>query len=87
MATDADLRWHRAEDIDACAGVKAREEFGKGGLRIKPRREQQGARAIVLTAELRIGTALLEENGHYLEGISSPHGTPAEGAAGRRNRT
>ena len=23
VVTDADLRWHRAEDIDACAGVKA----------------------------------------------------------------
>ena len=23
VVTDTDLRWHRAEDIDACAGVKA----------------------------------------------------------------
>ena len=23
VVTDADLRWHRAEDIDACAGTKA----------------------------------------------------------------
>ena len=45
------------------------EEFGEASLRIKPRREQQGTRAILLATELRIGTTLLEEDGHCLEGI------------------
>ena len=45
------------------------EKFGKGGLCVKPWREQQGAGAIVLVRELRIGAALLEEDGHNLEGI------------------
>ena len=45
------------------------EEFGEAGLRIQPRREQQGTGAIVLATELRIGTALLEEDRHNLEGI------------------
>ena len=37
--------------------------FGEASLCIKPRREQQGTRAIVLATELWIGTT------HYLEGI------------------
>ena len=51
-----------------CANV-SKEELGKGGLRVKPWREQQGAGAIMLPAELRAGTAHLEEDGHDLEGI------------------
>ena len=39
------------------------------GWCIKPRREQQGTRAIVLTAELRIGTALLKKDGRHFKGI------------------
>ena len=53
----------RLAHVFLCADIC--EEFGEA----KARREQQGARAIVLTTELRIGTALLEEDGHDLEGI------------------
>ena len=60
------------------------KELGKGGLRIEPWCEQQGARAIVLTAELWVGTAHLEEDGHNLEGVL---GQAAEGAAGRQSTT
>ena len=72
---DMSRRWARSEQggkvcaahVFLCADIC--EEFGEACLRIQPRREQQAAGAIVLATELRIGTALLEEDGHDLEGI------------------
>ena len=76
LSRDMGRRWRarsqqghevRLAHVLLCADIC--EEFREAGLRIQPRREQQGTRAILLATEFRIGTALLEEDGHYLEGI------------------
>ena len=46
-----------------------RKELCKAGLRIQPRCEEEGTRAIVLGAQFRVCTALLQEDRHHLEGI------------------
>ena len=45
------------------------KELSKAGLRIQPRCEEEGTRAIVLIAQFRIRTARLQEARHHLEGI------------------
>ena len=45
------------------------KELSKASLCVQPWREEEGTRPVMLATEFRIGTTLLEEDGHDLEGI------------------
>ena len=74
----SDMRWWRctcskqgwqvsAAHVFLCANV--RKELSKARLCIQSRCEEEGTRAIMIFAELRIRTALLQEDRHHMEGI------------------
>ena len=57
----------RATHVLLCADVC--KELSKASLCVQAWREEEGARAVMLATEFRIGATLLEEEGHDLEGI------------------
>ena len=56
-----------AAHVFLCANV--RKELSKASLCLQSRREEEGARAVVIVAELRVCAALLKEDRHHMEGI------------------
>ena len=66
----SDLRWWRrvsTAHVFLCANV--RKEFSKASLCVQSRREEEGARAVMIFAELRVCAALLKEDRYHMEGV------------------
>ena len=81
----SDMRWWRCtcskQGGQLCANV--RKELIKAGLCIKSRCEEEGTRAVMIFAELRICTALLKKDRHHMEGILLRDFSVRKGRGGR----